>query len=203
MMFGHGQSAPCDERESRRIVDAFLEAGGNFIDTANVFVGGESEEVVGRAIKDQRDQVVLATKGYGSIGEGPNSTGLGRKYLIPCTELVLPPWGEAGAGSFSPRSGDRLRGDAGRGHRGHGGVVWAKSKNRIAGPEGVWNQGGVAVTKADELQNVPTDEFWERFEAVMGGPDGLMTYRYLGTQTDLDHEGGVGGMTIRRDMRNP
>ena len=89
MMFGHGERAPCDERESLRIVDAFLEAGGNFIDTANVYVGGESEEVVGKAIKHRRDEVVLATKGFGSIGEGPNSTGLGRKYLIRALEASL------------------------------------------------------------------------------------------------------------------
>ena len=51
MMFGHTNNAPTDETESRRIIDAFLDAGGNFVDTANVYVGGESEEVVGRAVK--------------------------------------------------------------------------------------------------------------------------------------------------------
>src|SRR5262245_51657830 len=70
MMFGHTGQAPTDESESRRIIEAFLNAGGNFIDTANVYVGGESEEVVGRAIKTRRDDVVLATKGFGPIGEG-------------------------------------------------------------------------------------------------------------------------------------
>ena len=59
------------------------------------------------------------------------------------------------------------------------------------------------MAKVDELQNVPTEEFWERFEAVMGGPEGLMTYRYLGTQADPNEPGGEGRMTIRRDMRNP
>ncbi|HVA07263.1 MAG TPA: hypothetical protein VNG12_11040 [Acidimicrobiales bacterium] len=58
------------------------------------------------------------------------------------------------------------------------------------------------MAKADELQNAPAEEFWERFEAVMSGPDGLMTYRYLGTQADPRQEGGDGVMTIRRDMRN-
>jgi aryl-alcohol dehydrogenase-like predicted oxidoreductase len=89
MMFGHSQSAPTDEQESRRIIDAFLDAGGNFIDTANVYVDGESEEVVGRAIKSRRDDVVLATKGFGPIGPGPNDTGLGRKYLTRALEASL------------------------------------------------------------------------------------------------------------------
>jgi aryl-alcohol dehydrogenase-like predicted oxidoreductase len=89
MMFGHSDRAPTDETESRRIIDAFLDAGGNFIDTANVYVAGESEEVVGRAIKARRDDVVLATKGWGPIGEGPNTTGLGRKYLARALEASL------------------------------------------------------------------------------------------------------------------
>jgi aryl-alcohol dehydrogenase-like predicted oxidoreductase len=89
MMFGHSTTAPTSETDSRRIIDAFLDAGGNFIDTANVYVSGESEEVVGRAIKSRRDHVVLATKGFGPIGEGPNTTGLGRKYLIQALEASL------------------------------------------------------------------------------------------------------------------
>jgi len=89
LMFGHSGEAPTSEQESRRIIRSFLDAGGNFIDTANVYVGGESEEVVGRAIKDTRDDVVLATKGFGPIGEGPNTKGLGRKYLIRALEASL------------------------------------------------------------------------------------------------------------------
>ena len=89
MMFGHGPEAPTSELDSRRIIDAYLEAGGNFIDTANIYTGGESEEVVGRAIKDRRDDVVLATKGYGPIGTGPNTTGLSRKYLTRALEASL------------------------------------------------------------------------------------------------------------------
>jgi hypothetical protein len=59
------------------------------------------------------------------------------------------------------------------------------------------------MARADELQHASGDEFWARFEAVMGGPDGLMTYRYLGTQADPDKGGREGTMKIRRDMRNP
>ena len=89
MMFGHGEHAPCDEEESGRIIDAFLDTGGNFIDTANVYTGGESEEVVGRAIKNKRERVVLATKGFGPIGDGPNDVGLGRQYLHRALDASL------------------------------------------------------------------------------------------------------------------
>ena len=75
MMFGHSATAPCNEDEARRIIDGFLGYGGNFIDTANGYTGGESEEVVGRVIKAKRDEVVLATKGFMPIGEGPNDRG--------------------------------------------------------------------------------------------------------------------------------
>jgi aryl-alcohol dehydrogenase-like predicted oxidoreductase len=89
MMFGYSAQASASEEESRRIIDAFLDTGANFIDTANIYTGGESEEVVGRAIKTRRDDVVLATKGYGPIGKGPNTVGLGRKYLISALEASL------------------------------------------------------------------------------------------------------------------
>jgi aryl-alcohol dehydrogenase-like predicted oxidoreductase len=89
MMFGYTSQAPTGEHDSRQIIDAYLDAGGNFIDTANIYTGGESEEVVGRAIKGRRDDVVLATKGYGPIGQGPNSSGLGRKYLTRALEASL------------------------------------------------------------------------------------------------------------------
>src|ERR1700728_3136619 len=89
MMFGHSATAPCGEDEARRIIDEFLGAGGNFIDTANFYTRGESEEVVGRAIKAKRDEVVLATKGFMPIGPGPNDRGLGRKYLTRALEESL------------------------------------------------------------------------------------------------------------------
>jgi aryl-alcohol dehydrogenase-like predicted oxidoreductase len=89
MMFGHGPDAPCGEEESRRIVDQFLDSGHNFVDTANIYTGGQSEEVVGRAIKSRRDSVVLATKGRGAIGSGPNDSGLSRSYLTRALEESL------------------------------------------------------------------------------------------------------------------
>jgi aryl-alcohol dehydrogenase-like predicted oxidoreductase len=81
MMFGTSDSAPCSEDEARRAIDAFLDAGGNFIDTANVYTGGQSEQVVGGAIAGRRDEVVLATKGRMPVGRGPNDVGLSRAHL--------------------------------------------------------------------------------------------------------------------------
>ena len=78
-----------DEGDSREIVSRFLEAGGNFIDTADVYSKGISEEITGRAIKGVRDDVVLATKVFFPMGEGPNDTGLSRKHITQGCEDSL------------------------------------------------------------------------------------------------------------------
>ena len=85
MMFG----GPTDEAESIRIIHRALDAGINFIDTANVYNGGESERVVGKAIQDRRDQVVLATKVFGAMGEGPNDGGSSRYHIFNEVENSL------------------------------------------------------------------------------------------------------------------
>ncbi|HEV2742855.1 MAG TPA: aldo/keto reductase [Rubrobacter sp.] len=71
-----------DEEASRGLVARFLEAGGNFVDTADVYTKGVSEEITGRAIKGVRDDVVLATKVRFPMGDGPNDVGLSRKHVI-------------------------------------------------------------------------------------------------------------------------
>jgi aryl-alcohol dehydrogenase-like predicted oxidoreductase len=78
-----------DEEDSKRLVDRFLEAGGNVIDTADVYSKGVSEEITGRAIKGVRDDVVLATKVYFPMGEGPNDAGLSRKHVTQGCEDSL------------------------------------------------------------------------------------------------------------------
>jgi aryl-alcohol dehydrogenase-like predicted oxidoreductase len=88
MMFGTA-GAPCEEAESRHIIDAYLDQGHNFIDTANVYTGGQSEEVTGRAIAAKRDSVVLATKGRFPQGSGPNDGGLSRVHLTRALEASL------------------------------------------------------------------------------------------------------------------
>src|SRR3712207_4576915 len=78
-----------DEEGSREIAARFLEAGGNFIDTADVYAMGSSEEIVARAIKDVRDDIVLATKVRFAVGDGPNDVGLSRKHVISGCEASL------------------------------------------------------------------------------------------------------------------
>ena len=85
MMFG----GATEEAEAGRIVDHALDAGVNFIDTANVYAEGRSEEVVGRAIKASRDRWVLATKVAASMGHGPNQQGLSRVHLMQSAEASL------------------------------------------------------------------------------------------------------------------
>jgi aryl-alcohol dehydrogenase-like predicted oxidoreductase len=89
MNFDSGPGTACDEGEARRIIDAYLDAGGNVIDTADIYCGGRSEEIVGRAITARRDSVVLATKGSGPLGEGPNDRGLSRMHLTRALEASL------------------------------------------------------------------------------------------------------------------
>jgi aryl-alcohol dehydrogenase-like predicted oxidoreductase len=78
-----------DEEASKGLVARFLEAGGSFIDTADVYSKGISEEITGRAIKGMRDDVVLATKVFFPMGEGPNDTGLSRKHITQGCEDSL------------------------------------------------------------------------------------------------------------------
>ncbi|MEJ2040026.1 MAG: aldo/keto reductase [Desulfosarcinaceae bacterium] len=65
-----------------RLVDRSLDAGVNFIDTANIYSFGESERLLGEALKTKRDQVVLATKVRGRMSDAPNEVGLSRKHIF-------------------------------------------------------------------------------------------------------------------------
>jgi aryl-alcohol dehydrogenase-like predicted oxidoreductase len=79
-----------DEETSRRIIDHFVAAGGNFIDTADVYTRGVSEEIVGRWLKGRvRDDFVIATKVRFPMGEGPNEVGLSRKHILAGVEASL------------------------------------------------------------------------------------------------------------------
>ncbi len=85
MMFG-GRS---DEATSRRIIASARDAGLNFIDTADVYNTGRSEEITGEAIKGERDWWVLATKVCNPMGDGPNQRGLSRKWILEAAESSL------------------------------------------------------------------------------------------------------------------
>ncbi len=76
-----GQWGNPDHDEGVRIVHAALDAGINFIDTADVYSAGEAEEIVGKALKGRRDDVVLATKVHGSMGPGQNRSGNSRRWI--------------------------------------------------------------------------------------------------------------------------
>ncbi len=88
MMFG--QIGNPDHEDSIRIIHRALDAGINFIDTADVYSRGESEEIVGKALTGgKRDNVVLATKVHGSMGDDPNEFGNGRRWIIKEVENSL------------------------------------------------------------------------------------------------------------------
>jgi aryl-alcohol dehydrogenase-like predicted oxidoreductase len=87
MMFGAWGNA--DHDESIRIIHRALDAGVNFIDTADVYSRGESEEIVGKALKGRRDDVVLATKIHGPMGDDPNQRGNSRRWIAREVEASL------------------------------------------------------------------------------------------------------------------
>ncbi len=89
MVFGEEGPRGTDKATAIRMIHRYLEKGGNHIDTANVYAGGRSEEIVGEAVKDRRDQVVLATKVRFPMGEGPNDSGLSRHHILNSVEDSL------------------------------------------------------------------------------------------------------------------
>jgi aryl-alcohol dehydrogenase-like predicted oxidoreductase len=87
MMFGAWGNP--DHEECARILHAALDAGINFVDTADVYSQGESEEILGKALKGRRDEVVLATKVHGAMGRDPNAKGNSRRWIITECENSL------------------------------------------------------------------------------------------------------------------
>jgi aryl-alcohol dehydrogenase-like predicted oxidoreductase len=87
MMFGAWGNTDVDE--CVRVVPEALDGGINFVDTADVYSSGESEEIVGRALKGKRDQVVLASKVHGEMGSGPNERGNSRLWITTEIENSL------------------------------------------------------------------------------------------------------------------
>ncbi|MFJ2773950.1 aldo/keto reductase [Streptomyces sp. NPDC087300] len=86
MMFGSG----ADEATSHRMLDTFTEAGGTFIDTADMYGRGVSEEVLGRWLKGRRrDELVIATKVFATMGDAPNAGGLSRKHIVSAVDASL------------------------------------------------------------------------------------------------------------------
>ncbi len=115
MMFGPAGNP--DHEDSIRIIHAALDAGINFVDTADIYSQGESERLVGAALADPgvRDRVVLATKFFNPMGEGPHQRGGSRRWIrravegspwrggvsksMPTARMSL--WAQASSSSFT------------------------------------------------------------------------------------------------------
>lgn len=78
-----------DEAEARRMFDACRDAGVNLFDCADVYAKGASEQILGRLVRDCRDEVVITTKAYFPTGPGPNSRGASRYHLVRAVEASL------------------------------------------------------------------------------------------------------------------
>src|SRR5919206_1246457 len=87
MMFGAWGNTDHDECIS--IIHHALDNGINFVDTADVYSAGESEEIVGQALKGRRDDVVLATKFHAPMGDDPNMRGNSRRWIMREVENSL------------------------------------------------------------------------------------------------------------------
>jgi aryl-alcohol dehydrogenase-like predicted oxidoreductase len=88
MMFG-ASIGNSDHDDSIRIIHKALDAGINFVDTADAYSRGESEQIVGTALKGRRDDVVLATKVHLPMGEDPNQRGNSRRWIMSAVENSL------------------------------------------------------------------------------------------------------------------
>ncbi len=90
MTFGEAWNWGASSNESARMLDVFLDRGGNFVDTANVYTNGQSEEFLGAALKGRRENVVLSTKfTLARSGGNPNAAGAHRKSLTESLEASL------------------------------------------------------------------------------------------------------------------
>lgn len=94
MTFGEDWGWGASKEESRQMFETFVEAGGNFIDTANIYTNGSSEKIVGELMADDRERFVVATKyslasRLNSQGTDPNNSGNHRKNLIQSPKAAL------------------------------------------------------------------------------------------------------------------
>ena len=85
MTFGHGT----DQDEAKRIVDLAFEAGVNFFDTANSYSNGQSEIMLGEALKGRRHEAIIATKVFNPMGPSPNDSGMSRVHILRAIEDSL------------------------------------------------------------------------------------------------------------------
>lgn len=89
MIFGEDSQRSTSPKDAEKIIHKYLDEGGNHIDTADVYADGRSEEIIGQALKNKRQDVVLATKVRFTSGDGPNDTGLSRSHIMSGVEKSL------------------------------------------------------------------------------------------------------------------
>lgn len=91
MTFGVGAEWSRSEADSRAVFDAFVDGGGNFVDTANMYMGGESEKMLGKFVASDRDRFVVATKYTNAVpgAHDPNAAGMHRKSLTKSLDASL------------------------------------------------------------------------------------------------------------------
>lgn len=89
MTFGETSGRGATEKDSIKMVHHFLDEGGNHIDTANVYAGSVSEQILGKALKGKRKDVILATKVNFPLGKGINDAGLSRRHILDSVDQSL------------------------------------------------------------------------------------------------------------------
>jgi len=89
MIFGEASERGSSTAEAERMIQRYLDAGGNCLDTADVYADGRSEEIVGRTIKGRRDQILVASKVRFASGQGNNDEGLSRHHILYAVHASL------------------------------------------------------------------------------------------------------------------
>ncbi len=89
MSFGNDAAWKVELDQAQKLVKKAIDLGINFFDTANVYSSGRSEEITGECLKDYRDKVIVATKVYFPMGEGPNNSGLSRRHILQQSKASL------------------------------------------------------------------------------------------------------------------
>ena len=89
MSFGNDAAWKVELDQAQKLVKKAIDLGINFFDTANVYSSGRSEEITGECLKDYRDKVIVATKVYFPMGEGPNDSGLSRRHILQQSRASL------------------------------------------------------------------------------------------------------------------
>ena len=100
---------PVEQTEANAMIDVCLDAGINFIDTANMYQVGAAEEMLGHAMRGKRDRIVLASKVRAKMGEGPDDAGLSRRAIMKAVEERLPGESTRGLGLYAIMRALQLR----------------------------------------------------------------------------------------------